>query len=456
MRLLLLLCAALAAEDWTRFRGPNGSGLSADKGFPTEFGPGKNQVWRTAVRPGKSSPVLTDKHIFLTSHDEGKLYTECFDRATGKRLWERAVDRSRTELHNRLNHPAAITPVTDGENVYSFFKDYGLVSYDSTGRERWRVALGPFVSTMGLGASPVILKDRVILVADQVQGSFIASFDKANGELRWKMDREETESWGTALTYESGGPLLLTVSRGQFGAYDYAGKRIATTRNLATTIVGSPILHGDTLFVFGYGGDAPQPFSSRLSRLDKNGDGKLTADEYGEDPFLHGIAKFTGNRDMVITEDEWDAKQREVGGPTCLTALRIEREGGSLRTKELWRVDKGFTGVIPSPLYVGGVVYVVKNGGILTSYDAASGGVLKAGRLMGAISGYSSSPVSAEGRIYIGSEDGKISVLRAAGEWEILSVNDLGEPVYATPALSGGAIYVRSESALYRFGRDSR
>jgi outer membrane protein assembly factor BamB len=452
MSLLLLLAATVLAEDWTRFRGPNGSGVSTDKGYPVEFGPGKNMVWRTPVRPGKSSPVLTARHLFLTSYEDGKLYTECFDRATGKRLWEKSVDRARTELHNRLNHPAAITPVTDGENVYSFFKDFGMVAYDSAGRELWRVPLGPFHNSMGLGASPVMSGDHVVLVADQLRDSYIAAFDRKNGEIRWKTDREESEGWGTPLTFASGEPLILTVSRGQFGAYNRAGKRIATLRNLGTAVVGSPIVQGDMLYVFGYGGDTPAPFSSRTAKLDKNNDGKLTADEYGEDPFLHGIAKFSGNRDMVITEDEWDQKQREVGGPTAMTALRLQRTQSGLQATEVWRVDKGFNGVIPTSIVVGGVLYVVKNGGILTSYDAATGKVLKAARLTGAIGGYSSSPVSAEGRVYFGSEDGKVSVVQSAGEWEILRVNDIGEPIYATPALSGGAIYLRTDAALYRFG----
>ncbi|MBS1827978.1 MAG: PQQ-binding-like beta-propeller repeat protein [Acidobacteria bacterium] len=448
MSFLLLLTATLLAEDWSRFRGPNGSGIAPGKGYPIEFGPTKNLVWRTPVRPGKSSPVLTKKHIFLTSYEDGKLYTECFDRATGKRLWEQSVPRARTEIHNRLNHPAAITPATDGENVYAFFKDFGMVSYDITGRERWRVPLGPFNNSMGAGASPILFGDHVVFVADQLYDSYIAAFDRKNGEIRWKTAREEAEGWGTPLAFQT---HLITVSRGQFGAYTPNGKRVSTLRNLGAAIVGSPIIHGDMLYVFGYGGD-PQPFSTRTSKLDKNSDGKLSPDEYLDDPFLHGIAKFSGNKDMIITEDEWDEKQRAVGGPTALTALRLKNTATGVEATEVWRAEKGFNGVIPTSILVGDVLYVVKNGGILTSYDAATGKVLKTARLTGAISGYSSSPVSAEGRVYFGSEDGKVSVLRSAGDWEILQVNDLAEPIFATPALSEGNIYVRTDAAIYRFG----
>ena len=130
---LLLVASIVGAEDWDRFRGPNGSGVSASTGFPTEFGKQKNLFWRTPVRQGKSSPVLTRRHIFLTGFENGKLYTQCFDRETGKLLWERAVYRARIESVNTLNHPAAITPVVDGENVYAFFYEYGLVSYSPGG-----------------------------------------------------------------------------------------------------------------------------------------------------------------------------------------------------------------------------------------------------------------------------------------------------------------------------------
>src|SRR5438128_319320 len=153
---LFVFVSAGGAEEWTRFRGPNGSGVSNDTGFPTEFGKETNLVWRTPVRPGKSSPILTPSHTFLTGFEDGKLFTQCFDRGTGRLLWERSVDRPRAESANELNHPAAITPVTDGENVYSFFKDYGLISYDPDGNVRWTVPLGPFSNAMGDASCPII------------------------------------------------------------------------------------------------------------------------------------------------------------------------------------------------------------------------------------------------------------------------------------------------------------
>ena len=196
------------------------------------------------------------------------------------------------------------------------------------------------------------------------------------------------------------------------------------------------------------------PFEDRLSKYDKNHDGQLSPDEYGNDAFVHGIGKYTGNRDMVVTREEWDEKQRRVMGPNRLTAIRLERSpDNSVRPRELWRYDKNFTGVIPSPLLYNGVLYIVRNGGILTAFDPETGAVRKAARVTGALGGYSASPVAAEGKIFLANEDGKVAVLRAGADWEVLSVEDLSEGCYATPALSNGRIYLRTSDALYCFSR---
>ena len=463
--LLVVSSAAQEAtkeEAWTRFRGPNGSGISTDTGFPIEVGKSRNLIWRTPVRPGKSSPVLTARSLFLTGYDKGKLITQCFDRATGQLLWERAESRAHRQDVNLLNNPAAITPVTDGENVYVFFKDFGLISYDAAGRLRWKVPLGPFTNSMGLGASPIVAGDSIILVADQISGSYIAAFDRRNGEIRWKTARQESEGWGTPLLYTPPGsaPLILTAGQGQYGAHRVAdGKRVFSHPGLSPGMVASPVLDHDTIFAFGYGADhGPSLFGGMLARLDKNHDGQLTPDEYQDIPgdtsdhqltaTLTGMGKYMGNRDGIVTQDKWDAWGRHTGGPTGLVAVHLEGDA----PRDLWRYDKGFAGVIPSPLLYDGVLYVIKNGGILTAFNPATGEVFKTGRIAGALGGYSASPVAAQGRIFIVSEEGKLAVLRAGRDWAVLAVSDLGEGMFATPALSAGRIYVRTDEALYCFG----
>lgn len=434
-----------------------------------EFSREKNLIWRTPVRAGKSSPVLTRRHIFLTAFENRKLITQCFDRKTGKLLWERDVERSRAEDVNPLNHPAAITPVTDGENVYVLFKDFGLISYDAEGAVRWKTPLGPFSNVMGLGASPILAGDSIVLLADQFQNSYIAAFDRRNGEVRWKIARDETESWGTPLLFASPGapPLILTASRGQFGAHLLAtGKRVSSRQGLSPTIVASPVLAKDkqgrdTMFVFGYGSDAATPFSTLLDRYDKNHDGKLSPDEYKGSAFILGIATYGGAGDLIVTKEMWDAKQREVIGPSRLTAIRLEPDSGgadgrAVHPRELWRYDKSFTGVIPCPILYEGILYVVKNGGILTSFDPETGEVTKMARVPGALGGYSASPVAADGKLFLVNEDGKAAVVRAGRDWELITINDLGESCHATPALSEGRIYLRTGEALYCFGAHQR
>jgi len=457
----ILVCLSLpaaAAEEWTRFRGPNGSGVSRDTGFPSEFGKEKNLVWRTPLRPGKSSPVLTQNRIFLTAAEGGKLFTQCFDRETGKLMWERYVDRPRAESAEPQNHPAAITAVTDGENVYSFFMDYGLVSYDSGGKVRWKVPLGPFSNSMGHSASPIIAGDSIILVIDQALDSYIAAFDRRDGQIRWKTPRQEIDGWATPLLYQPAGAesVVLTASSGQLGAHRTVdGKRLWSWAGISPLIVASPTLERDTIYTFGYGFDSISPFSEQLARFDKNHDGQLSPDEYGNDPDLVGIGNFSGNRDGVVTKEKWDERQRTTLAPSGLIAIRIE-SGPSMRTRELWRYQKSFVGVVPSPLFYDGVLYLLKNGGLLTSFDAETGKVLKSGRLTGALGGYLASPVAAEGKLFVASEEGKVAVLKASRDWEIIAVNDLGEGCYATPALAQGHIYLRTTEALYRFGSPRR
>lgn len=470
--LLALVVVSFPAqtEDWTRFRGPNGSGISKDKGFPVEFGKNKNVIWRTPVRAGKSSPVLTERYIFLTGFENEKLFTECFDRETGKLLWERAENRTYKKDGNLQNNPAAITAVTDGENVYAFFKDFGLISYDPAGTLRWKVPLGPFVSTVGLGASPIVAGDSIVLVADQIRGSYIAAFDRRDGEMRWKTAREESEGWATPLLYQApcSAPLILTAGQGRYGAHRVTdGRRMFTQPGLCPGMVASPVLGGDTIFAFGYGGDTEGPFAYYLAQLDKNHDGQISPDEYASAPddpdhlttdVMTAAGKYMGNGDGIVTKEKFEAWYRHVAGPTRLLAVRLGCEPGeaqekTVRPRDLWQYEKkNFVGVIPSPLLYDGVLYFIKNGGILTALNAATGQVLKTGRVKGALGGYSASPVAAEGKIFVVNEEGKVAVLRAGRDWDVLAVNDLGEGSFATPALSQGRIYVRTDEALWCFG----
>ena len=155
--LALVTMAAASDTDWSRFRGPNGSGVSATKGLPAEFGPDKNVLWKVDLPQGFSSPIIWENRLFLTCRRDESLVTIAVDRTTGKVLWEKVAPRTRKEALDKRNHPAAPSVATDGQYVTAFFGDFGLVTYDMNGKELWKQPLGTFNNIYGMGASPVIV-----------------------------------------------------------------------------------------------------------------------------------------------------------------------------------------------------------------------------------------------------------------------------------------------------------
>ncbi|MBO0799542.1 MAG: PQQ-binding-like beta-propeller repeat protein, partial [Blastocatellia bacterium] len=150
---------ARSGDEWTRFRGPNGTGISSATNLPVEFGPQKNVLWKTPLPPGHSSPVLTRDRIFLTAVEAERLLVIGLDRKSGRILWKKEAPRVRRDRIQGPNSPASPSPVTDGENVYAFFQDFGMISFDARGKERWRRPLDSFRIFYGFGASPIIIDD---------------------------------------------------------------------------------------------------------------------------------------------------------------------------------------------------------------------------------------------------------------------------------------------------------
>ncbi len=463
MRILLVaaLCLGVTGhsdgQDWSRFRGPNGSGIAGDAGYPTEFGPNRNLLWRTAVRPGKSSPVLSRRHIFLTAFDAGTLYTQCFDRETGRLVWERAEQPLRHEDAHVLNEPSAATPVTDGENVYVFFRDLGV---DFVRRDRGRpleAADGPLHQPHGRGHLANRRRHVLVLVLDQIESSSIVALSLATGEVQWTTPRSETDAWATPVLYERAGsrrklsrPAAANTARMPWAT----GERLWTHKGLAHAIVASPVMVGDTVVGFGYGYDSTPPFSETLAKIDRDQDGRLSLEECGTSAWMIGIAKYYGNRDGYVVESEWlEPPGRRPSRRRAWWPLHSRRTlSGRVTPRELWRYEKSFVAVVPSPLVLDGLIYTVKNGGVLTVLKADTGEVVKMGRVGAVPASYSASPVTAEGRIYLANEDGAVAVLRAGKDWELVAMNELGEPLYATPALSEGRIVVRGAKSLFCFG----
>jgi len=474
--LLIAVCLtkALAADDWSQFRGPNGTGVSGTTGLPVEFGPTKNVVWKTELPPGHSSPVLAGKKIFVTAHskekDTYKLLVFCLDRETGKILWQREVSRSQKGRLENVNSPASPSPVTDGTNVYVFFQEFGLVSFDNAGKERWKLPLGPFNMFYGFGASPILVDDKVILPVDQDNPtSYLLAVDKNSGKVRWKVDRPGVISgYSTPVIYQpKEGPKQIVVPESfQLSAYSVTdGKRVWWVRGLACEMKSIASQDGDTLYINGWGFPTNQPgeqvktipFEDALGRYDKNSDKMIEkAEAVGAadsmDKWLNlGFEAFDLDRDQKLDVHDWEIFRSMMASENGLLAIKMGGTGDQTASAIRWRYQKPVPQV-PSTLLYKGVLYMINDSGILISFDPTTGNVLKQGRLRGAIDKYFSSPVAADGKVFLIGEGGAVSVLKAAGDWQILAVNELDDECFATPAIADGKIYIRTRSALYCFG----
>ena len=452
----------LVAADWLQFRGPNGSGVAEAASPPVEFGGSEAVVWSTPLPSGHSSPVLAGEHVFLTGAEGEDLLTICLRRSDGTVLWRRVAPRSRISDLNRLNHPASPSPASDGENVYVFFGDYGLLSYDREGNERWRLPLGPFDNWMGMASSPIVAGANVVLVCDQDRGSFMIAVDRNTGRVVWRTDRPGyTRGFSTPIVHRppEGPQELIVPGSYQVGGYSLdSGKRLWWARGIAFEVKSLAVTDGSMLFVHGWAstGDAPNdplpPFEEALARHDSDGDGRFSKQE----AFLPMMqarfgSYFDFDRDGYVDAGDWSNTRARLAARNALLAIRLGGRGDLTETGIVWRYRKALPNV-PSPLLYRGVLYLVKDGGILTALDPKSGAVRKQARLPGALGRYWASPVAAAGRVYLASEEGVVTVLRAAPEWEVVARNDLAEQVFATPAIDGGRIYVRTRASLHCFG----
>jgi outer membrane protein assembly factor BamB len=462
------------AEDWSQFRGPNGSGVSETTGLPVEFGPRKNVIWKTALPAGHSSPVLTRNRIFITAHtqekDNYKLLVFCLDRQTGGVLWQHEVPRLRTGRLQLVNGPASPSPVTDGTNVYVFFQEFGLISYDGAGKERWKLPLGPFNMFYGFGASPILVDDTVVLPVDQDSpSSYLIALDKNSGRVRWKVDRPVVISgYSTPIIYQpSQGPKQIIVPESfQLSAYSVAdGHRVWWVRGLACEMKSIASHDAEYLYINGWGFPTNQPgqqvktipFEEGLARYDKNGDHLIAKSEISGTETMDKILSaafeaFDTDRDDKLNAKDWEVFRAMMASENGLLAIKLGGQGDQTATAIRWRYQKPVPQV-PSTLLYKGVLYMINDSGILISFDPATGSVIKQGRLRGAIDKYFSSPVAADDKVFLIGEGGAVSVLQAAGQWEILAVNELDDECFATPAIADGRIYIRTRSALYCFGK---
>jgi outer membrane protein assembly factor BamB len=461
---LFAAVSAAAAGDWTRFRGPNAAGVADTGRLPVEFGPDKNVVWKTTLPAGKSSPVLAGDRIFLTGQHENNLLTLALDRGTGKILWRREITKDRAEKLHSLNSPASSTPATDGSNVYAFFGDFGLVSYGPDGNERWRMPLGPFDNLHGMASSPMLAGQKLIMLCDQDTNSYLLAIDKDTGKVLWRVARPEVvHGFSTPVLFQPQGGVEQLIVAGSYQLIAYAvedGRKLWWVRGLSWQIKTVAVVDADTIYATGWapGADAGErrffpPFEEVAAIADADKDGKLTPDEIPKEMRHTGSWQAIDlDRDGFMDARDWSFYRARWSSRNVTLAVRPGQARGDLTdTHVLWAYERAVPEV-PSPLLHGGVLYTVKDGGILTALDAKTGSVLRQARMQGAVDKFFSSPIAADGKIYLISETGKLVVLEAGAGWEVLAVNDFAEPAYATPAIADGRLYIRTASTLYAIG----
>lgn len=419
--------------NWPQWRGPDGQGISRETGLPSRWSATENVAWKTPI-PGRghSSPIVWGDRVFLTTAIEGEvvkpggtgvkhvldgqdfvhpdgvgadrrhtLRVLALDARTGRILWERtAWEGVPYDTRHKRGSFASPTPVTDGKAVYVWFGSEGLYTYDFDGRLLWKADLGG-IATMGVGVgtSPVLYKELLILQCDEDNGekSFVAALDKKTGKQAWRVPRKVQVSWATPVIVRASDGArdeLVTAGTEAIIAYDPAtGRELWRSKGLDSNAVPSPV----------------------------------------------------AGKDVVVLSAGYPAKVAmafEPGGAGDIT--------GSPRV--LWTYNKG-TAYVPSPILYGDYLYLVTDRGLLTCLDARTGEVHYEGVRPPATSTFMASPVAFDGKVVIFSEDGDAHVIKAGPRHELLSTNALGEPIQASPAVSQGSLFIRGARHLYRISK---
>lgn len=424
---LLALNSSAGAANWPQWRGPAGQGISVEKNLPTTWTSTKNIKWKTPIEGrGHSSPIVWGKKIFLTTALDGAAVPGrtpgvthkladgtdfvhpdavgadlthtfkviCLDRETGKILWERVAYEGpvHDSRHKRASF-ASSTPATDGKYVFAYFGSEGLYAYDVNGKQLWKQDLGKLgTASVGYGVSPILYGNLVIMQCDESgMNSFIAAFDKKTGKEVWRAKRKVDVTWSTPVLVQAGKRTELVASAAEaIISYDpLSGKELWRHKGLESNAVNTPVVSNDLIVVTsGY----PQKIALAL-RGGGNGD-------------------VTGSSQLV------------------------------------WSYNKG-TAYVPSPILYGDYVYLMAGNGTLTCLDAKTGKVAYEGARVPKSILFTASPVAYEGKVLITSEEGETYVVKAGPKHEIIGTNSVGEPVFASPAIADGKIFIRGVNNLF-------
>jgi outer membrane protein assembly factor BamB len=471
-----------SSDTWPNFRGVNGSGIASPKqNPPVNFGPEQNVIWKIALPEGHSSPCIWGKNIFITGFDEEKklLKMFCIDRKKGKIKWEKNISVDNFEKTNPLSNPATATPATDGERVYFYFSSYGLLCYDNKGELIWELQIPLPKSRHGMGTSPVITDNLLILNCLGHQNDpRILAINKIDGSTVWKYSLQKEkysgDSYSTPVIYKN---QVIVYASENVSGYDLkTGDRKWNFDIGVTDAVCTPVMVNDILFTTShstYGNPEMRAqfpdFKKITKKYDINKDLKLDTIEvkdylimvYPEKPELSDTVSMADafslwdkNNDKFIDSLEWKEVDKYFASfyeKQGLRAIRLGGEGNISINSLIWDNPEQVPHV-SSPLFYNNHVYMIRDGGIISCFQAETGKLLYRGK-SGATGAYFASPVAANGMIYIASRNGIVTIIGAEDTLKIISRNNLGDIITATPALVNNNLYLRTNKTLYAFGK---
>ena len=453
--------SSASADDWPQFRGPGSSGVSRSlRALPVRVGTDENVLWKQRLPTGHSSPAVHGGRIFLTGVDGEELVTLALDSTTGEVLWKQPAPYETKEKFHTTGSLAQSSPAADADVVISFFGSSGLHCYDHSGRLLWSQRMGPFRNDFGAGSSPILEDNRLVLVQDHDEDSFIAVFDKLTGRELWRKPRPEfLRNYATPVIWTvDGRKQVVVLATLKITAYDLeTGAEIWTCGGVSRIINMTPVIGDDnTLYAacFSPGNDTDDrvvPLTNdELFAADKDGNGTIEEAEFPDHPFKGRFSQLDRNKDGRLTQAEYAVTSRpHIEGRNVVLAIAPGGRGDITTTHVRWEHLKQIP-YCPSPLYYRDSLLMVKNGGIMTVLDTSTGKVRLQKRLR-ATADYYASPVCGDGKIYLLNVNGDVTVL-SAETFEELHTTSLEADGHATPAIADGRLYVRVGETLYCFG----
>ena len=443
-------------------------------------------IWNTNLSKGQSSPCIWQDHIFITGFEEEEklLNMYCIDRESGAIQWQKENSVKEFEKVHVISSPANATPATDGERVVFYFSSYGLLCYDLNGEKQWEMKIPIPKSRHGMGTSPVISGDLVIMNCfGHENDPCLLAINKYNGEKVWKYSCPVEEgalvdrsSYSTPVIYKD---QVIIYRSDDVSAYDLkSGDQVwrfltglGVGDTVCTPVIGNGIVYVTVFSTIGNTEVRAQfpDFAGLVSKYDENLDRLITLEELGVFEFNNAPEKgaeisslvkaskwaryFDHNKDDYIDSTEWAAMIEYCESDYLkqgIKAFRCGGEGDISFSNFIWG-ESDHVPHVTSPLFYNNRVYMVKSGGIVSCFRAEEGELLYSERI-GTAGAYFASPVAVNGKILFTSRTGVITVVEAGDQMNILSRNDLDEVITATPAIIDNKLYIRTDNSLYAFG----